>query len=63
MNQMTPLNRGSKASLSPSPTMLKANTTSINARPGAKERMGSTNRYSRASLTMLSLRCRRGKFH
>ena len=35
-----PLRRGSRASLRPSPTMLKPNTTSMRASPGAKERMG-----------------------
>ena len=37
---MTPLRRGSKESLNPSPTMLKAKTTIITARPGANESTG-----------------------
>ena len=35
-----PLSLGSKASLRPSPTILKANTTSIIAIPGAKDKIG-----------------------
>ena len=36
-----PRSLGSKASRRPSPTMLKPNTTSMIAMPGANERMGS----------------------
>jgi hypothetical protein len=40
-----PLSLGSRASLKPSPIMLKANTTSIIATPGAKDNIGLTVRY------------------
>lgn len=40
-----PLNRGSMASLRPSPTILKPNTTRIIAIPGARDNTGLVKRY------------------
>lgn len=44
-HQITPLSLGSSASLTPSPARLKAKTTSMIQRPGAKESMGLVSRY------------------
>ena len=49
---MDPRSLGSRASLRPSPTMLKAKTTSMIARPGAKDNTGVVSRYRYPSLTI-----------
>ena len=50
---MTPLNLGSKAFRSPSPTMLKLNTSSMMVTLGATESMELESRELRPSVTML----------